>query len=215
MKIFLTVFISFLLTSPVFSEDFENLYDEATLENESVEANDTGEEPIVTEETNTEISTQNFYNLEIIKGSQSAFDKFVPITVRITPNETPVKTQITWDVPDDVRIRVNHPEFINSMIKGETYEYKVRIKPNDPGIYEIAVNVTAWQHETNYTSSETIRLEFNDNLVIDPNDSNYQIFNILKIILIIITIGGAAVGIYFSGKKLLTFLSDYLKPPDL
>jgi len=213
MKIFLGILFSFFLISPIFSEDFEDLYEESALdESNSAEDTSLAEEEITTNET---FLSQNFYTLEIEMGSQSAFDKYVPLTIKITPNETPVKTQITWDLPDDVNIRTKHPEFIDSMVKGETYEYKIRIKPRNPGIYEVVANVTAWQHESNYTSSDSILIEFNDNLIVNPYETNYRVFNIVKIFLIVIGIGGFGFGLYIGGKKLLVVLTKYLKPPEV
>lgn len=218
MKNILGILFSFLLISPIFAEEFEDLYDEATLD-ENTETSDTTTEDTNDEEvvdtTSEEYLSQNFYTVEIVRGSQSAFDKYVPLTVRIIPNETPVKTQITWDVPDTMDIRVKHSEFISSMVEGETYEYKVRIKPSESGTYEITVNVTAWQHDSNYTSSESILIEFDNNLVVDSSDTNYVVSMVAKVVLIILALGGAGYGIYIGGKKLMKILSVYLKPPEL
>ncbi len=216
MKNILGILFSFLLITPVFAEEFDDLYDEATLEGDTIDT--TTEEETTTEVADTtseEYLSKNFYTIEMIRGSQSAFDKYVPVIIKITPNETPVKTQITWDVPDDMNIHINHSEFITSLIKGETYEYKARVKPTDTGTYEIVVNVTAWQHDSNYTSSKSILITFDEDLVVDPDDTNYQISGIVKILLIIIGIGGAGFGVYIGGKKLMKFLADYLKPPEL
>ena len=211
MKLFLGILFSFLLISPIFSENFEDLYEESTLDETTVI------EEVPTEDTSTSESylSQNFYTLEIEMGSQSGFDKYVPLTIKITPNETPVKTQVTWDLADDINIKIKHPEFFDSMIKGETYEYKTRVKPTNPGSYEIVANVTAWQRESNYTSSESILIEFNENLIVDPHETNYQVFNIVKIFLIIIGFGGLGFGIYVGGMKLLVVLTEYLKPPEI
>jgi len=212
MKIFLGILFSLVLISPVFSAEFENLYEETMLdETSSIEDDSTSEEIV----TNEEVLSHNFYTLEIEVGSQSAFDKYVPLTIRITPSETPIKTQLTWDLSDDVNIKIKHPEFINSMVKGETYEYKIRIKPTNPGTYEIVANVTAWQRESNYTSSDSVLIEFNKDLVVNPNETNYQVFNIVKIFLIIIGLGGLGFGLYIGGKKLIKILIEYLKPPEI
>lgn len=211
MKIFLGILFSFLLISPIFSEDFEDLYEESTLEETTITEESPIEEPTVEEG----FLSQNFYTLEIIMGSQSGLDKYIPLTIKITPNETPVKTQITWDLPDDMNIRVKHPEFIESMIEGETYEYKVRVKPTTPGTYEIVANVTAWQRESNYTSSDSVLIQFNENLVVDPNETNYQVLSIVKVFLIIIAFGALGFGIYIGGEKLLKVLTEYLKPPEI
>ena len=213
MKMILGIIFSFILLSPVLAEDFVDLYDEANLD-ETVTVDETTDTTTV-EEQPEDFLSKNFYTLEIIKGSQSAFDKYVPITIRVTPNETPVKTQITWDSSDDLKIREKHPEFINSMVKGETYEYKIRVKPVDSGSYEITANVTAWQHDSNYTSSDSILIDFDEKLVVDSTDTNYQVLNIVKIFLIILLIGGIGVGIYFGGNKLLKVLTEYLKPPEI
>ena len=211
MKIFLGILYSFFLISPIFSEEFDDLYEESLLE----DTTRTEESPIEELPAEESFLSQDFYTLEVVMGSQSGFDKYVPLTIRITPNETPVKTQITWDLPDDVSIRIKHSEFIDSMIKGETYEYKVRIKPSNLGTYEVVTNVTAWQRESNYTSSESVLIQFDENLVVDPNETNYQVLSIVKVFLIILGFGGLGFGIYVGGKKLLKVLTEYLKPPEI
>jgi hypothetical protein len=219
MKILIAFLLSLVIATPSFAEDFDDLYDEANLDEtvtiQDEETNDTEETEEEVEEETEEYLSKNFYTIEMVRESQSAFNKYVPITIRITPNETPVKTQITWDVPDDVSLKTSHSEFIESLVKDQTYEFKARVKPSDPGTYEIVVNVTAWQHDTNYTSSESIQIEFNNNLVVDPTDTNYQVLNIVKIFLIILSIGGIGVGLYFGGKKLMEILGGYLKPPEI
>jgi len=219
MKKILAFLILFTFLTPSFAEDFDDLYDEAnldetvTIQEEDTEDSETTEEAV--EEDTEEYLSKNFYKIEMVRESQSAFNKYVPITIRITPNETPVKTQITWDVPDNISLKTSHSEFIESLVKDQTYEFKARVKPTDPGTYEIVVNVTAWRHDTNYTSSESIQIEFNNNLVVDPTDTNYQVLNIVKIFLIILGIGGIGVGLFFGGKKLMKVLEKYLKPPEI
>lgn len=214
-NLILGILLSLFFTSPVFADEFEDLYNKADINEENT---DISTEETVSEETDTESEeylSKHFYTVEIIKGSQSAFDKFVPVTVRITPNETPVKTQITWDIPDDMNIHKQHSEFITSLVKGETYEFKVRVKPSEAGTYEITVNVTAWQHDSNYTSSGSTLITFGKNLIVDSKDSNYQISLALKILVIILSTAGAGFGIYTGWKKLTKTLKNYLKPPEL
>lgn len=220
MKTFiLTILIILSSGLSVFAEeDFENLYEEAALEEETADDQVLEEEePAIgsEEEVVTELATQDFYTLEIVQESQSAFDKYVPLIVRITPNETPVKTQITWTIQDNVKTKIRHPEFIEGLVKDQTYEYKMLFKPSNPGLYEITVNVTAWQRESNYTSSDSILLEFNEDLVIDPDDSTYKTMSIVKVFVIIIGIGGLSYLAFIGGKKLLKILKEYLKPPEL
>ncbi len=211
-NLILGILLSLLFLSPVFADDFEDLYEKADINEEDTNVETTSVE---TDPESEEYLSKHFYTVEIIKGSQSAFDKFVPITVRITPNETPVKTQITWDIPDDMDIHKQHSEFITSLVKGETYEFKARVKPSKVGTYEIVVNVTAWQHDSNYTSSGSTLITFGENLIVDSKDSNYQISLVLKILVILLLTAGAGFGIYIGWKKLTKVLKNYLKPPEL
>ena len=217
MKIILGIVFSFLLITPIFADEVVDMYEEGAEEQETTST--TEDESTIEEETEEvvvkEETSEDFYNIELIVGSQSGFDKYVPITVRITPNKTPTKTQITWEVPDDFNIRIKHSEFIESLVKNETYEYKIRVKPEDSGNYEIFVNVTAWEPESNYTTSSSVIVSFDENVVVDSNDTNYIMSKIAKIVLIILIIVGIGFGIYKGWEKLLAFLKEYLKPPEI
>ena len=218
MRIILGIIFSFVFLTPIFAEEVTDMYEEGAEEKETpvvTETEDTGSEEEEVLDITKEDTSEDFYNIQLIVGSQSGFDKYVPIIVRITPNKTPTKTQITWEVPDDFNIRIKHREFIESLAKDETYEYKIRVKPETSGTYEIFVNVTAWEPESNYTTSTSTIISFNENLVVDGSDSNYIITTVVKILLIILFIAGIGFGIYKGWNKLLTFLKEYLKPPEV
>lgn len=218
-KYVLGTILFLLLITPAFADEVTDMYEEGSTEQETTDTTTVDEtEDTITateEETTATNTSENFYTVELIRGSQSGFDKYVPIIVRITPNETPTRTQITWETPDDFKTQIKHSEFIDGLQKGTTYEYEIRVKPENAGSYEIFVNVTAWEPESNYTTSSSIIVTFNKSLVVDGSDSVYIIGVISKTLLILLAIAGLGFGIYKGWKKLFVFLKDYLKPPEL
>jgi hypothetical protein len=214
-KFILFSLVSLFSVSPVYADEITDFYEEGT--EEQVTTTDTEEEDTAETEvtTSTVKESEDFYDVKLIVGSQSGLDKYVPITVRITPHDTPSKTQITWEVPDDFNIRVKHSEFIEGLVKDQTYEYKVRVKAKEAGTYEISVNVTAWEPESNYTTSSSVLVSFDKDLIVDSSDSVYILTKVLQIVLILLAIAGAGFGIFLGWKKLSVFLKDYLKPPEI
>jgi hypothetical protein len=165
------------------------------------------EEPIELTE-----STQ-YFDIKMVRGSQSAFDKAVTYTVQITPKIDSARTQILWDGPTAVDINPRHSEFVD-MYRDQTYTIKSKVKAKREGKYEITVNLIAWQHDTNYTNSVSDIITFNENLLAIPIDSSYTYSLIVKY-LIIALFGGIAIWLStIYGKKAIVALKKWLTPPN-
>ena len=153
-----------------------------------------------------------YFDIELIRGGQSAFTGNVTYTVKITPYIDSTRTQIQWSYPTALKIIPRHKEFI-SMRAGETYTVKASIKPERAGVYPITVSAISWQHDTNYTNSADAEVTFNESLVVQPVPQSYIIGNIFKF-LIIFLVGGGAI---FAAIKLIPKYSakakKWLTPP--
>jgi len=153
-----------------------------------------------------------YFDIELIRGGQSAFTGNVTYTAKITPHVDSERTQIQWSYPTALKIIPRHKEFI-SMRAGETYTVKASVKPERAGVYPITVSVISWQHDTNYTNSADAEVIFNESLVLQPVPQSYIIGNVFKF-LIIFLVGGGAI---FATIKLIPKYSakakKWLTPP--
>jgi hypothetical protein len=159
------------------------------------------------------VTSSEFFTIELFTDTQSPWTKNIPITLKFRANRDSEKTGITWDSPTGVRIIEKHPQFV-SVTKGEVYTYSAVATPESPGTYNIAVNVTAWEVKTNYTSSSNITLKFDENLVRDPAGPDYGtaelIKNIILVLLGIVVLGAATYGVKLGFGR----LKEWLKPPE-
>jgi hypothetical protein len=159
------------------------------------------------------VTSSEFFSIELFAGTQSPWSKRVPVTIKFRSNRDAEKTEISWDAPTGVQVIEKHPQFI-SVTKGEVYTYSALIAPQTSGTYNIAVNVTAWEVNTNYTSSSNITLKFDDALVADEDDPGYKTASLIKTISLgllgIIVVVIAAFGVKLGFEK----LREWLKPPE-
>jgi hypothetical protein len=159
------------------------------------------------------VTSSEFFTIELFTDTQSPWTRNVPITLKFRANRDSEKTGITWDSPAGVRIVEKHPQFV-SVTKGEVYTYNAVASPETAGTYNIAVNVTAWEVKTNYTSSTNITLKFDENLVRDPAGPDYGtavlIRNVVLALVAIVVLGAAAYGAKLGFGR----LKEWLKPPE-
>ncbi|PKN02788.1 hypothetical protein CVU76_02040 [Candidatus Dojkabacteria bacterium HGW-Dojkabacteria-1] len=195
-----------LLTSTLYSFAQEVVVDEDVAESES--------KPVVVENTEkkTVTSTNKYFELELIRGTQSPLNKSIPFTLYITPKIDSERTQILWELPSTLEARTSHREFVN-LQKDQTYKFNVSIKPQREGSYDVTANVIAWEYNTNYTNSVSSTITLSNNLVVQPVDSEYSVSIMLMFVigLIILAVGGFLV--YKSSDKVVKRLKIWLTPP--
>lgn len=162
-------------------------------------------------ETETE-ATNQYFDIYISRGGQSAFTGNITYTVQITPHIDSLRTQIQWDVPIALKVRPKHKEFI-SMQKGVTYTLKASVKPEKAGVYSLTLSAISWQHDTNYTNSASDELTFNKSLILQPVSQSYVIGNIVKYLTVFLLAGGAVFAIIKIVKKYSPKARKWLTPP--
>lgn len=204
----LLISISILLLSFTFlnaqENDTEITQQQVVLQEESIQISD--------EDSNSTISTNQYFELELKRGIQSPLTKEIPFTLYITPKIDSSKTQILWNVPTSFTLDKNHDEFV-SLNKDETYSYSVSLKPEKEGSFDIAVNVISWQFNSNKSNSVNYNISLNKSLVVQPVDTIYTIFVILIILGVLLLL---ALSVYIVKKSLNFFIKKikiWLTPP--
>ncbi len=151
-------------------------------------------------------SSNQYFELELKKGTQSPINKSIPFTVYITPKIDSSKTQILWNTSTVFDISKSHKEF-ESLKKGETYSFSATFSPKKAGSYDITVNVISWQFDSNKSNSVNYHISLNDSLVLQPVDTMYTIYigaMILGILLL-------CIGIILLIRKGITLLTKKAK----
>ena len=193
-KIFVALFALTILITPVFAQQ--------ELTNTEIEI----------EETQATTSTDQYFVLELKKGTQNPITKKIPFTIYITPNINSSKTQILWDVPSVFNIEKKHKEFV-SLTKGQTYSFSASLTPNKSGLYEVSVNVISWQTDSNKSNSANYNIAIDKSLTVQPVDTMYYIY----ILLFILGIIGVSILLFLLIKKGATILAKkaktWLTPP--
>ncbi len=199
-----TLFLFLIANTQIFAKEniVDDLMNSVTKKEASME--EIGDsEPIV---------TNQYFDIKLIRGGQSAFTRKVTYTVEITPHLDSPKTQILWNAPATLEIAPKHKEFI-SMNKDTTYTIKGLIKPKKGGVYPITVSATSWQHDTNYTNSASDDVTFDKSLKLQPVSQSYIIGNILKFPLILILGAGLILAAIKTVRKYSPAAKKWLTPP--
>ncbi|MDX9738994.1 MAG: hypothetical protein RBT33_01345 [Candidatus Dojkabacteria bacterium] len=206
LKILLLPILFFSLTTILSAQDQEVVVDKDVAKSESL--------PIVNEnpEKKTVTSKNNYFELELIRGTQSALTKNIPYTLYITPKIDSQKTQILWEVPSTILVKRSHKEFV-SLNKDETYKFKINVDPQRAGTYDVSASVISWQYDTNYTNSVSSTVTLSDNLVVQPVDSEYSVSIMLMVALVVILAGIGVFLLYKASGKLIKKLKLWLTPP--
>ncbi|MBI2356859.1 hypothetical protein HYV12_02295 [Candidatus Dojkabacteria bacterium] len=159
------------------------------------------------------VTTGDYFDVELSTETQSAWSKSVPIIIKFRSNITAKKVEISWDTPKGVEVRERHPQFI-SVTKGEVYTYKASLKPSAQGTYTISGNITNWEVDTNYTSSDELTLSFDEELVTIPETPGYSGAVLVKGAIVVLLWLGGFTGLFFLGKYAFKRLTEWLKPPE-
>ncbi len=157
--------------------------------------------------------TNSFADVELTVGTQSPWNSSVPVTVKFKPKVDSVKTEISWDFPSGLELVKKHPQFV-SVVKGEVYSYEAVLKPDSVGTYSVAVSVTAWELESNYSSSESIIITFDENLIVSPPTLGYSGAVLMKNVVYVLGAITALVGLFFVGKLLWKRFKQWFFPQD-
>lgn len=152
------------------------------------------------------------FEIRITVGTQSPWNKRVPLILTVIPNLDSERTEVSWDVPFGVEIIDGNKNFFSAS-KGKSFERKVYLLPSKSGRYTITANVTNWGYGSNYTSSENITLTFGQDLVTEPETANYTTASIIRYTMILLFAGGGIIGIYFGFKKFKKPIKAWFKPP--
>lgn len=161
--------------------------------------------------TQTE-SLNQYFDISLIRGGQSAFTKGVSYTIKVTPHMDSPRTQIQWSHPTALKVSMKHKEFV-AMEKGVTYTLKATVSPQRSGTYPVAVSAVSWQHDTNYMNTARDNITFDKNLVLDPVSQSYVIGNIAKFVTIFLLAGGAIFAVIKLVKKYTPKAKQWLAPP--
>jgi len=173
-------------------------------------------DPIETS-TNIELEgspTQPF-SIELEVGTQSPWDKSVPIIVKVRPNQDTTRTNVTWDTPVGIELKDNYSTTYLALPSGQVQVYEVRIKPIVSGTYTIASTATDWGYGSNFASTTSVTITFNDHLVVTPSNSGYSTAVIIRYVILLLSSILIGFVIYLLGKKGGRKLKIWLKPPEL
>ncbi len=163
------------------------------------------------DENQTKVTTK-YFDLLLIRKSQSAIFGYVPYELQITPHLDSSKTQILWYTPTTLSASATHKEFI-SMKEGVTYKVRANIKPLKSGTYEITASVISWQHDTNYANTINDTITFDKSLVLQPSSTRYAIMSVLKYVIIIAIFVAISFLIVKLSKKYAGKARQWLTPP--
>lgn len=154
-----------------------------------------------------------YYDIEVTVGTQSAWNNKVPITIKFKPTIDSLKTDVSWDIPIGVKIENNFKNYFPTKA-GEVYTVQSYLIPEKAGAYDLAVTITAWNTESNYSNSQQVRIEFNKSLIVTPLQPGYTMGIGLKIFIIIAGAGIAGYLLIIGLKKGSKMLLNWLKPPE-
>ncbi len=172
-----------------------------TVSAQQPEVNDSSnEEEAVIEnisEGNPSASSQ-YFEIELIRGTQNPITKKIPLKVVITPKINSSKTQILWSVPTVFSVLKNHSEFV-SLNRDQTYTFTASLEPKKTGQYSISVNVISWQTDSNKSNSANTSININESLVVTPIETMYIVYIILFVLLVL---GGIAILLFLLLKAI-------------
>lgn len=156
---------------------------------------------------------QNPFDVSISLGTQSPWSKKVPLYVSITPRIDATRTQITWETRYGLDFKYNYDDFF-PMSKGVTQVFTAYVVPDEPGAYNLSVNVTDWGYGKNFTSTDNISITFGEDLITAPETQDYHQAVIIRYAILFFGALAFVVLLVFLGKFGLKWLKEWLKPPE-
>ncbi len=161
-------------------------------------------------EDTVETQTSRNFDIDVEIGTQSVWNKTVPIIVKFTPKMDNRSTEVNFDYLPGIEVRENYKNFFPTK-KGETVSVEAIVVPNSQGVYLIGIDVISWG-DYNYINSERIRLEFDGNLELVPVQPEYTIAKNMQIGAILVATAGLMAGTFFLLKKLAPKFQKWIKP---
>lgn len=212
-KILLILALGLISPFYVFSQEGPQLQ---TVDGEN-SINDTTADPdndnLTLDPINTEVKSP--FDIELVVGTQSPWNKKVPITVKVRPSQDTTRTNITWDYPVGLELSDKYESNYEAIPQGQVWSYTIKVKPVVSGTYTVAATATDWGYGSNFTSSESVSVTFNENLVVTPITAQYTTaVTVRYIVIVLLGILGMAV-LYILGRIGLKSLKKWLKPPEL
>jgi hypothetical protein len=200
-KILLALTILSIFSSTIFAQQLNT---ENPLQKEEVLIENTSEEKPLT--------SSQYFEIELIRGTQNPITKKIPLKVVITPKINSSKTQILWNVPTVFTITKNHSEFV-SLNRGQTYTFTASLEPKKGGQFNISVNVISWQTDSNKANSASININLSNSLVVTPIETMYIVYIIIYVLLFIGVIGLLAFLLSKGVKILVKKAKIWFTPP--
>ena len=164
------------------------------------------------EEKQLTTNTQ-YFDITMERIGQSAWNKAVTYEIYVTPKLDSPQTQIVWDSSSAIDITPKHNEFVD-LYKNQTYTFRAKVKTKRSGNYEITANLIAWKHDTNYTSTVSDIITFDQNFLAQPLDPSYNFNLIAKYLIILLPFGAFIFALIVYGKKGMKKLKIWLTPPN-
>jgi hypothetical protein len=157
-----------------------------------------------------EDQSNEYFDIEVDIGTQSFWDKSVPITVKFTPKIDSIKTELTFDHLDGIQIVKRFDDFF-AVSKDQSVSLKAKVIPESSGSFSIGVNVISWG-DYNYINSEKIKLEFGDDRVLVPAQQGYKTGRAIYVVIILGFFAGLIFGVFLFLKKISPLIIKWIKP---
>ncbi len=166
-------------------------------------------------ESNREVHAQaNNFDTTVEFGTQSAWNKKIPLKITVKANIDSSRTQIDFIIPAGIKIEKGFDDFF-PMAAGQTVELDATIIPENKGFFEIKINTIAWQSNTNLSSSSVFNIEIAEDLTTIPKTSNYFLSVGARIFVIGAMIVAGLGLLAYTFRKTFIYLKTFLKPPEI
>lgn len=152
------------------------------------------------------------FDIEIFIETQNPWNNKIPVTIRFIPSADVKETDISIIAPFGLEIDPKYKNYFPTKA-GEVYEVDAFIIPVNSGSFDIAVDITAWTADSNFTSSKKFNITLNDSLIITPQQPGYAGAQIFKLVTILLAFALFIFLMIIVGKLGINKLKNWLKPP--
>ena len=112
-------------------------------------------------------------HIEIKKGEQSGYTNEIPLYITVSSSIPTNKFQIIVNTPDAFE-NIDDPNYFARIEKDIDYTLTHHIKPLKPGDHEVFVEAQIWNEDANYKTVESVRLNINDKLELEPVSKTFK-----------------------------------------
>lgn len=162
-------------------------------------------------EDDAEVAVSSHVEMEL--GTQSVWNKEIPIIVKFKAPVSANYVSFSWDVPQSFEFTPLYSNYF-SVNEGEVYTIKSKVLPESEGSYNVAVNITYWA-DTNYISSGSVDFTVGEDLVLEPTQAAYKTNMALKYGIYAVLGALGISSLLLLGKLLFARFKEWMKPPDL